>query len=201
MDTIQEIREILKEMAERQAIFDVKFNEQVAFIANQQAKNDANFNKILGDIAKSDAKIKEANQKKSYIEIDQCYSATEFFYHSLNKKLVLGNMKFDSIYGNLWGHEKNIQDEFDIVMYNGNSLVIIETKHKVHTNDIEKLVSKKVDNFRYLFPKYQNYKIYLGIAGFSIPQDVENMAKNLGIAVLREKGEVVQIEAKNLKVY
>ncbi len=178
-----------------------RIEQAILELQKSQAKTDANFNKILGDIAKSDAKIKEANQKKSYIEIDQCYSATEFFYHFLEENPILGNMKFDYVLANVKNHVKTTQDEYDIVMYNGNSVALIEVKHKVYPNDLEKLVSKKVDNFRYLFPMYHDYKIYLGIGGFSIPEDVAAQARNLGIAVLRQKGDVAYIEAKNLKVY
>jgi hypothetical protein len=78
---------------------------------------------------------------------------------------------------------------------------LIEIKHKVHPNDIEKLKTKKVENFRVLFPEYASYKIYLGIGGMSIPQDIAELALENGIAILRQKGEIASIEAKMLKAY
>ena len=86
-------------------------------------------------------------------------------------------------------------------MYNGNSIAIIECKYKAHENDLRKLMDKKVDNFRALFPDFKGYKIYLGLASFSFYPELEEMAKQNGVAILKQKGDVVEVEATNLKVF
>jgi len=127
-------------------------------------------------------------------------AAEDFFAHSLQEKRALGNIQFDSIAFGLHGHKGKIQDEFDVVMYNGHAIGIVEVKHKVHPADIEKLISGKLPNFRKLFPQYAGFDFYLGIAGMSIPKDAREMAEKAGLAVLRQKGDVLLMNT-NLKAF
>ncbi len=64
-----------------------------------------------------------------------------------------------------------------------------------------KLIDNKANNFRTLFPDFKDYKIYLGLASFSFYPELENFAKQNGVAILKQKGDVVEIEADNLKAY
>ncbi|MDX2197242.1 MAG: hypothetical protein NW207_12580 [Cytophagales bacterium] len=159
-----------------------------------QDRTDAQLAKTEVQFARTDAKLWSIG-----VNIGQ--TAEEFFYYSLESTLKLGNLKFDYTSSNIGNRKKEIEDEFDIVMYNGDSVALIEIKHKVHPSDIEDLINRKVTNFRLLFPEYKDYKIYLGIGGMSVTKDIESKAKNEGIAVLRQKGEIAYIDANYLKVY
>ena len=128
-------------------------------------------------------------------------STEEYFYNSLYDDPRLGNIKFDEITKNIHGKVARLEDEFDIAMYNGNNIALIECKYKAHENDVINLIEKKVQNFKQLFPFYANHTFYLGIASFSFYPKLEKLAKENGVAILRQKGEVVEIEADNLKAY
>ncbi len=167
----------------------------------QLAKTDAQLAKTDAQLAKTDIKLKETTQILSSIGINLGDVAEEFFYYSLKDKMTFGGLKFDIIDHNVNVRNKKVQDEFDIIMYNGNSIGIIEIKHKVHPNDIEKLTTNKVANFRILFPDYADYRIFLGIGGMSIPKNVAEIAQAKGVAGLRQKGELLQIEDNKLKEY
>lgn len=91
----------------------------------------------------------------------------------------------------LKAHKGKLQDEFDLVMYNGHAIGLVEVKHKVHPSDIEKLVAGKLPNFKKLFPQYADFDFYLGIAGMSFPTEAIEMAEKAGLAVLRQKGDVL----------
>lgn len=166
-----------------------------------QAKTDEQLAKTDAQLAKTDLKLKETVQTLSNIGVNLGHVAEEFFYYALKDDPRLGDIRFDSIALNLHSRNKRIQDEFDIVLFNGDAVGIIEIKHKVHPKDLEKLKTKKVENFRELFPDYADYKYYLGIGGFSIPAEVANIAKADGIAVLRQKGDVAEIDAEGLTAY
>ena len=125
----------------------------------------------------------------------------DYFYNSLLDNPVLGGIKYDSISKNLEIRSKRTQGEFDLVMFNGESIALIECKYKAHKRDVEKLINTKVDSFKNLFPVYANYKFYLGIASFSFYPELEDFAKQNGVAILKQKGEIVEIEADNLKAY
>jgi hypothetical protein len=90
-----------------------------------------------------------------------------------------------------------MQDEFDILLINGNSVAIVEVKYKVHPNDVDKL-DEKITSFRKLFPVYKNYKVYAGIASFKVSDTVVQKLQNKGYFVLQRKGEVVETFTDNL---
>jgi len=113
----------------------------------------------------------------------------------------LGNIKFDTISRNLHWKVRKVEEEFDIIMYNGNSVAIIECKYKAHKNDLLKLMTKKVENFRAISDDYKNYTIYLGLASFGFYPELEQFAHENGVAILKKKGDVVQVDADYLKAY
>jgi Holliday junction resolvase-like predicted endonuclease len=94
-----------------------------------------------------------------------------------------------------------VQDEFDVVMYNGTSIAIIEIKYRVHQDFLNTLATSKVENFRKLFPMYAKHKIYLGIASMSFNKEVISEAKKLGIGILKQKGDTIEYDTEYMKAY
>jgi hypothetical protein len=86
-------------------------------------------------------------------------------------------------------------------MINGNSICIIETKYRVRPDNVSKLVNKQVKKFKRLYPEYSKYDYYLGIGGMSFTSGVDKKAKELGVGILKLKGDVVEIHDENLQVY
>jgi len=128
-------------------------------------------------------------------------STEEYFYNSLAENPRLGNIKFDEISRNLHYKISNLEDEFDITMFNGNNIALIECKYRAKEEDVIRLIDKKVGNFRTLVPFYASHTIYLGIAGFSFDARIEKFARDNGVAILRQMGNLVEVEADNLKAY
>jgi hypothetical protein len=77
----------------------------------------------------------------------------------------------------------------------------VEVKFKVQIKYLEKMVNKKVENFRKIFPFYKDYKIYLGIGSMSLDDGVLEKAKELGIGILRQKGDMIEIDEGYVKAY
>ena len=77
-------------------------------------------------------------------------------------------------------------------MVNGKDIAIIETKYKAHSTDIEKLVTKKLDNFKKLYPEYKDYSHHLALASFYINDDVKKVAKNNNVILLQRKGDLIE---------
>ena len=127
--------------------------------------------------------------------------AEEYFFNSFEngKKNFFGE-KFDRIEKNVKAVIKDLVDEYDIVMYDDNSVAIIEVKFKAHPDHIPKLL-KKAETFKTLFPYYKDYKIYLGLASLSFHVGVEQECVNQGIAVIKQVGESVLINDTHLKVF
>ena len=86
-------------------------------------------------------------------------------------------------------------------MTNDVSACIIETKSRARENDIKDLIENKAAKFKKLFPIFANHKLFLGIAVMSFEESAKEEAKNLGIGILKPKGDFVEVIDDNFKVY
>ncbi len=118
--------------------------------------------------------------------------AEEFFYNSLSCNPMLNGIKYDITDKNITRKRFGIEDEFDMVLINGKDVAIIETKYKAHSKDIIKLVTKKLENFKILYPEYKDYAHHLALASFHINDDVKKEAKSNNIILLQRKGDIIE---------
>jgi len=197
MDTFQEIREILKELAISQSRTDA-----------QMAKTDARIAKLEAAQAKTDAQLAKTIKRLDAIGVqlgDLGHSngeyAESFFYDALADKKTLGGIKYDVISKNYKRRRNRTEDEYDIFLENGSVIGIIEVKYKVQEAHIEKLLTKKRENFRILFPEFNNYSLYMGIAGLSFEPETEQMAADNGLVVLKQKGDVLQVNSSQMRAF
>ena len=84
----------------------------------------------------------------------------------------------------------NNQD--DIFLVNDKDIAIIEVKYKAHEHDVEKLINKKYENFKILYPEYKNYNHHLGLASFNINESVKNLALKNNVILLQRKGDIIE---------
>jgi hypothetical protein len=127
--------------------------------------------------------------------------AEDYFYNALQETMTLAGIHYDEIIKNQQKKKDRLHDEFDIVMINGKNIALIECKYKAHENDLIKLTQKKVVNFRALFPEYAHYGIYCGLGSFSFYPNLEEQAHDLGVILLKQKGDVMHVNSTNLRVY
>ena len=120
--------------------------------------------------------------------------AEEFFFQSLIKDNHLGKIRFDDVVKNMEKHRGKIQEEYDLVMTNGDALAVVEVKYKAHTQDLDKL-DRKMKHFKQLFPIYQAFKQYGAIAAFHINDDAKQEALRRGYFVLQRSGDLVHTES------
>ncbi len=183
MDTLEEIKQILKENA-------------LAMVELRKSQQETS-----EQIKKTDAKLKEVGRQLGDIGHSSGDAAEEFFYNALAKNKFLGSVPFDEISKNIKAKKHRLEDEYDIFMENGSSVGIIEVKHKVRKEHITNLLDKKAENFRILFPDYANYKLFIGIAGMAFDYKTEEYATENGIAILKQNGDLVQINALGMKAF
>jgi hypothetical protein len=173
--------------------------------AQQQAPSFESVWAILQETARemkeTDRKMKELQKAVGGITNNYGSFAEEYFFNSFEKgqKDFFGK-KFNMIQKNVKAGWKKVEDEYDIVLYNDDSVAIIEVKFKAHENDIKELLAKP-DTFKILFPYYKDFNIYLGLASMSFYPDVENECVKNGIAVIKQAGETVVINDKHLKSF
>lgn len=143
--------------------------------------------------------MKKIQQAIGGIGNNQGHVTEEYFYNSLKSKMKLGGISFDLITANVRKEKGKAKAEYDIIMENGSSVAIIEVKYKAHLNDLEKLKNEKLKNFYEFFPLYKDFKIYLGLGGFHINEDVVTKAEEYGFFILKRKGDVVEQDTKFMR--
>ena len=159
----------------------------------QMTRTDEQILSLLKSQKETDRKLEKASELLGNIGRNQGDVAEEFFFNSLVDDPHLGGIHFDDISKNDYKQRGKLQEEYDIVMTNGNAIGIVEVKYKAHENDLSKL-ERKMRNFKTLFPVYENYKLYGAIASFHINDDAKKDALERGFFVLQRKGEVVQTD-------
>jgi len=188
--TDQELKELVSSLAIAQA----KTDEQLKKTDEQLKKTDEELRNIF---KKTDERLDRVAKQLGSIAKNQGDVAEEYFVNSLKESLRIGNLDFDLLLENVGLKTKKINDEFDILLVNGESVALIEVKYKVHPNDLDRL-PKKIEHLK-LMPQYRNYNIYAGVAGFFVPSDVIEEAEKRGYFVLQRKGDVIVSYADKLR--
>ncbi|GHT15104.1 hypothetical protein AGMMS4956_14340 [Bacteroidia bacterium] len=196
--TFESIREILQETAQLQKEYKQQ-HKKYAAEAEERFKKYAKQQEK--DAIEAKVRMKKLEEMVGGISNNNGYLAEEYFYNALDATRKFGNIKFDFIERNRERHIGKVKDEFDIIMFNGSSVAIIEAKYRAHQNSLQHLTTKKVQNFRTLYPEYAKHKLYLGIASMSFNEDVIKEAKELGIGILKQKGDTIECDTENIKAY
>ena len=125
-------------------------------------------------------------------------TSEEYFYQGTKKKMKLGNIKFDFINRNVRKHSG--APEFDIVLYNGDSIGIIEVKTRANPHYLN--VEKKINDFKESFPQYKDYKFYFGVATMSTKNDeLFEFCSNKGIFLLGQNGDHLELLNEKVRTF
>ncbi|GAB6391232.1 MAG: hypothetical protein MdMp014T_0605 [Treponematales bacterium] len=149
----------------------------------------------------TDRLVRDLQTKMEGLGLNIGHAAEEFFQTALAKNMNFAGVQFDEMLPNLGKTRGGKSCEFDIVLVNHDAVALIEAKHRVRKAFPEEMAVEKVAAFRSLFPEYKDYKLYLGIAGFSMDGEVEDEAKRLGIGLLKQDGDAVKAVDIPLKAY
>ena len=161
---------------------DEELKQLVASLATAQKETEK-------QVKETSRKLDRLGELVGNISNNQGDIAEEFFYRSFKKNPVLNNIKFDSVSRNMNNAIKQLEDEYDIVLINGDTLAIIEVKAKAYVKDLEKMINKKVVNFPKLFHAYQNYHLYAGVATLVTNNDLIEKAQELGLFLITQQGD------------
>ena len=125
-------------------------------------------------------------------------AAEEFFVNSLQDNKTVGGIRFDEVHAQVKGGEPGRQQEYDIILNNGQAAAVIEVKYTVRQRDLAQL-EQQLQRIRRDFPSYKKKILYGGIAGFSIPSAVAQAAQAKGFFVLRRRGGLLRVDATTMK--
>jgi len=183
------------------AVAQKETGEQIKRTDEQINRTDEQINRTDEQMKRTDEQMKRTDEKLERIGINlgnigqnQGDVAEEFFFQSLIKDNRLGKIYFDDVVKNMEKHRGQIQEEYDLVMTNGDVIAVVEVKYKAHKNDLDKL-DRKMKHFKQLFPIYQSFKQYGAIAAFHINNDAKEEALRRGYFVLQRSGDLVHTES------
>ncbi|MCX8019171.1 MAG: hypothetical protein N2747_01605 [Chitinophagaceae bacterium] len=156
MKGFEEIHAILKKVSENQLKTDAqiaklraaqeRIDAQLAKTNAKLPKTDAQLAKTDAQFSKTDAKLKETAKILSNIGINLGQTAEELFYNTFKKKPELAGIKFDEVLRRVYKKSGKLAGEFDLLLVNGDSVALIEIKHKAHPKDITELYTRKLKN-------------------------------------------------------
>jgi len=146
--------------------------------------------------------IKAMQQELGGISNSNGAVAESYFVNSFSNAMYFAGQEYDEIDRNLRKKSKrlNLQSEYDLVLSNCTSVVIIEIKYKARVKDVERLLGK-APVFKQLYPQYANFDMYLGLAAFHFEENTENDSIEHGIAVIKQVGDTMVINDAHLKVF
>jgi hypothetical protein len=200
--TDQELKDLVASLAIQSKETEAKWNKLSEERAIETAKTEAKWNRLSEERAETERMIKELSKQIDGISKTQGEITEDYFFNILKNKKEVSNLKFDDIDRNLKARiSNNLKGEYDIVLFNGNSILVVEVKNKIREKDLYNLKEKQIKNFRELFPTYKDYKIYGAIAGFTIKDEIIEQAKDDGFFVLQKKGEMMVEEHDEIKSY
>ena len=176
--------------------------ESVWALLQENAQQMKENERILNEkFAETDRRFRAMQQEMGSWANNHGSFAEEYFFNSFKKgKRNFFGEEFDRISKTEKVVLKDLEDEYDVVMYNGTSVAVIEVKFKAHKDHIAQVL-KKAETFKLFFPYYEDYKIYLGLASMSFHPDVEEECIHQGIAVIKQVGDTVVINDAHLKVF
>ena len=129
--------------------------------------------------------------------------AEAIIYDALENDMTFAGQEFDDIYRNMKKHIKKdgLRGEYDIMMTNGDTIALIETKFKVRKQDVINLYEKQAPVFSKLFPEYSKYKLLLGIGGVIFETDAIEEADAKGVGIIKVVGNKIDYNSSNIKPF
>jgi hypothetical protein len=184
---------------ENDRIIREKFAESDRFLTEKLAESDRF---LTEKFAETDRMIKELNKEIGGMSKSNGEVAEAYFINSFENHPWFAGQEYDKIASNVRQKMKklNLEGEYDLVLYNCISVVIIEIKYKARKEDVAELLEKP-QSFKQLFPEYAHFDIYLGLAGLHVNETAAKEAQKHGIAVIKQVGDNVVINDTHLKVF
>jgi len=169
----------------------------------QQIKENAASQKETDrQMKETDKKIDRTNQQIGGISKSNGEFCEEYFVNAFKESPTFLGQTFDHVLDNLKPHPglTAMNDQYDLVLHNGTTTVLIEMKYKADIADVKRMF-KKLHSYRANYPMFKDYKIYLGLASFSFSAPVKARAEKEGIVLIQQQGEKIEVITKNIKVW
>ena len=184
-------------------------------------KQPLDFNQVWLMFQETDRQFKETDKK--FKETDSRFKETDKQFKETDKKLNKAIAMFTTQWGKLMEaliepsclklfkdrgidisrtytnvkvEQQDLQGEFDIVLANGEEVVIVEVKTTLTPKYVDEFL-EKLDRIREFLPEHRDKTIYGAVAGIKYENSSDRYAYKNGLFVLVNKGEdIIKIANK-----
>ena len=162
------------------------------------------------DLKEVDKRFKETDERldKRFKETDERIRKLEGLFTSQWGKLIEAMAKpaalklfqdrgieVHEIYTRVEIKRKNFQKEFDIILVNQDTIIVVEVKSTLKVNDVKEHI-EDLKNFYNYMPNFKGKKVYGSVAYISCDEDSDKFAYRNGLFVITLIGENL-LEIKN----
>ena len=191
-----------RDMKRSEAKFDREMKRRADEFDRDMKQSEVKFDRDLKKSADAfDRQVKYLNELIGGVSKSNGMYAEEFFYNAFeNGKRNFFGETFDNIERNIKGIIPGYNDEYDMLLLNGQSVGVIEVKYRARLDDIPKII-KKANTFRANFPHYSRHRVYLGLASMIFNQRLEQECVKNGVAIVKHVGKALVVNDDHLKAY
>jgi len=169
-------------------------SKEIKELAKQSKETDKKFDRL-------DKLFEQTRQQIGGISRSNGEFCEEYFINSFKENPTFMGEKYDRVVESLKPYpDAVIDDEYDLVLRNGKSVVLIEIKYKAGTDDVGKMFSK-LHSYRANYPMFKDYKIYLCLASFRFSARVRERAEKDGIVLIEQRGDRFEVISENVKAW
>jgi len=188
-----ETKQIIKENAAAQKETDRILSEKCAETWKQIKETGKNIDRLEKQIATTNQQIGGISQSNGEF-------CEEYFINAFKANPTFLGERFDIILSHVKPYPAITNDEYDLILHNGGTVVLIEMKYRAKVDDVGKMF-KKLESYRDNYPMFQDYKLYLCLASFSFSDDVKATATERGIVLIEHQGEKIEIVSENVRAW
>ncbi len=187
----REIRESLKETRELSQEDRKRFKENQQEMIRMSKETDKQFKENQQEMIRMSKETDKKINKLSGLFSNQWGKLMEALVEPSCLKLFKArNIDVTRSYKNIKIQNKNIDAEFDIVLANGEEVVVVEVKTDMSVDKV-KYFMEKLSQFKTYMPEYADKKVYGAVAGIKYSEQSDKYAYRQGLFILRNSGDYI----------
>lgn len=163
----------------------IKFQESERLLTEKFSETDR-------QMKETDMKLNKLYATVSGIGQNNGAMAEEFFLNGLKARSEIFGIPFEHV-DRFERHTKKLSGEYDIVLFNGTKIIVVEVKYKLHPSDISEFCERKLKIFKTLFPEFKNKQVIGCMAAMAIPKIVKEEVFNAGLLLLTPSGDNIKV--------
>jgi len=184
--SIEQLQVMMADLINSQKETDLKFKEidkQIQEIKELLVQKSHSTDEPFQEMLKEFSGIKKSNTQ----------IAEDYFSAELLNRMSVGKFDFDYIDFFFTRKRKNIKANYDIVLYNDTTVLVLEVKYLLQKEHLRKFYEGSLKNFHYFSDHYKKHKLFGGVAALSFEKGAKEEAEKYGFYVLTQNNKQFHI--------